>query len=153
VKSELSRPHISGAHHFGFSVRDLDRSIRLYCDVLGAGLVRPPYGGDNPSFAGRMAIVSLGATGLDLFEHARNGGEGVKTMSAAFDAGYAEAMGMVMYTEADVVLMIRPLDRRSSGIIACTACSGPQKLTWNARRYSVMLAASITPRAASTPRC
>jgi hypothetical protein len=76
----------------------------------------------------------------------------VKTMSA-FDAGYAEAMGMVMYTEADVVLMIRPLDRRSSGIIACTTCSGPQKLTSNARRYSVMLAASITPRAASTPRC
>ena len=45
----------------GLSVR-----FRFYCDVLGASLVRPPYGGDSPSFAGRMAIVGLGATGLDL---------------------------------------------------------------------------------------
>ena len=75
MKSEPGHPPISGAHHFGFSVSDLDRSIRFYCDVLGASLVRPPYGGDSPSFAGRMAIVGLGATGLDLFEHAGNGGE------------------------------------------------------------------------------
>ena len=75
VKGELSHPHISGAHHFGFSVRDLDRGIRFYCDVLGAALVRPPYGGDSQSFTGRMAIVGLGATGLDLVEHAKNEGE------------------------------------------------------------------------------
>lgn len=75
VESGLRHPPIGGAHHFGFSVRDLDRSIRFYCDVLGASLVRPPYDGDSPSFAGRMAIVSLGGTGLDLFEHAGNTGE------------------------------------------------------------------------------
>jgi hypothetical protein len=56
-------------------------------------------------------------------------GEG---LSAALDVGYAEYMGMVMYTDDDVVLVIRPLDGRSSGVIACTTCSGPQKLTQQA---------------------
>jgi glyoxylase I family protein len=72
VSSELAPPCLRGAHHFGFSVRDLDRSIRFYCDVLGAVLVRPPYSGDSPAFSGRMAIVAVGATGFDLFEHANN---------------------------------------------------------------------------------
>jgi glyoxylase I family protein len=73
--SELGHPRIGGAHHLGFSVSDLDGSIRFYCDVLGAVVMRPPYAGDNPSFAGRMAIVRLGATALDLFEHAGNEGQ------------------------------------------------------------------------------
>ena len=59
----------------GLSVRDLDRSIRFYCDVLGATLIREPFDGDSPSFSGRMAIVALGTLGLDLFEHAGNEGE------------------------------------------------------------------------------
>ena len=72
-------------------------------------------------------------------------------MSADFDVGYAEYMGMVMYTDPDVVLMIRPLDARNSGIMACTTCTGPQKLTSNARRYSDMFAASITPSCGAYP--
>jgi glyoxylase I family protein len=84
VKSELSRPHISGAHHFGFSVRDLDRSIRFYCDVLGAGLVRPALRRRQAVFCW-LAIVSLGATGLDLFEHASNGGEGFDPARTGLD--------------------------------------------------------------------
>ena len=36
VNSEIGHPQIAGAHHMGLSVRDLDRSIRFYCDVLGA---------------------------------------------------------------------------------------------------------------------
>jgi glyoxylase I family protein len=59
----------------GLSVRDLDRSIRFYCDVLGGALAHEPYDGDSPAFAGRMAIVGIGALGLDLFEHATNGGD------------------------------------------------------------------------------
>jgi hypothetical protein len=35
---------------------------------------------------------------------------------------------VVMYTCADVVLMIRPLAWRSSGVVACTTCTGPQKV-------------------------
>jgi len=59
----------------GFSVRNLDRSIRFYCDVLGAVLFREPYNGDGPSFSGRMVIVGLGTLGVDLIEHAGNQGE------------------------------------------------------------------------------
>ena len=71
----MGHPQIAGVHHMGLSVRDLDCSIRFYCDVLGAALFREPYDGNSPSFSGRMAIVSLGALGLDLIEHASNGGE------------------------------------------------------------------------------
>jgi glyoxylase I family protein len=62
-------------HHLGFSVTNLERSIHFYCDVLGADLWREPYDGDSPSFSGRMALVSLGGLGLDLFEHQGSGGE------------------------------------------------------------------------------
>jgi len=75
VDSKMGHPQVAGVHHMGLSVRDLDRSIRFYCDVLGAALFREPYDGNSPSFSGRMAIVSLGALGLDLIEHASNGGE------------------------------------------------------------------------------
>lgn len=54
---------------------DLDRSIRFYCEVLGARLVREPYEGSRPSFSGRMALVMVGSTGLDLYQHQSNGGE------------------------------------------------------------------------------
>jgi len=72
VRNNLRQPRITGAHHMGSSVRNLDRSIGFYCDVLGAALVREPYDGDSPSFCGRVAVVGLGKLGLDLFEHAGN---------------------------------------------------------------------------------
>ena len=75
----------------------------------------------------------------------------MRILSAALDVGYAEYIGMVMYTDDDVLLMIRPLVARSSGDIARTTCSEPQKLTSNARRYSVMFAASITPSCGAYP--
>lgn len=75
MSTEPAPPHLRGAHHLAFSVTDLERSIAFYCDVLGAALVRPPFDGESPAFSGRMAIVALGATGLDLFEHAANGSE------------------------------------------------------------------------------
>jgi len=61
--------------HFGLSVTDLDRSVAFYCDVLGARLVRPPYAGESPSFFGRMALVMVGSTALDLYQHADNTGD------------------------------------------------------------------------------
>jgi glyoxylase I family protein len=72
---DLCRPQQVEMSHLGFSVTDLDRSIKFYCDVLGAELVRAPYDGDSPSFSGRMALVMLGSNGLDLYEHAGNEGE------------------------------------------------------------------------------
>ncbi|WP_319435578.1 VOC family protein [Mycobacterium sp. RTGN5] len=75
MSTKSTPPRLHGAHHLGLSVRDLERSIAFYCDVLGAVLARSPYEGESPAFSGRMAIVALGSTGLDLFEHAANGDE------------------------------------------------------------------------------
>jgi glyoxylase I family protein len=69
------RPQQVGFSHLGISVTDLDRTVSFYCDVLGGTLVRPPYGGDSPSFSGRMALVHLGTCALDLYEHPGNVGE------------------------------------------------------------------------------
>jgi glyoxylase I family protein len=65
----------AGLSHLGLSVTDLDRSVAFYRDVLGARVVRPPSSGDNPSFAGRMAIIAFGPLGVDLFEHESNRAE------------------------------------------------------------------------------
>jgi glyoxylase I family protein len=67
-----SRLRSSGVQHLGLSVSDLDRSVAFYCDVLGAVLVRPPYPGERSSFDGHMALVMVGSTALDLYEHTRN---------------------------------------------------------------------------------
>ena len=73
---EKPRPlRSSGVHHVGLSVSDLDRSITFYCEVLGGVLVRPPYAGERSAFVGRMALVMLGTTALDLYEHSGNEGE------------------------------------------------------------------------------
>jgi len=47
-----------------------------------------------------------------------------------------------MYTDPDVVLMIRPLDGRSSGVIACTTCT---EVDLERTPVLVIDAASITP--------
>ena len=64
----------TGVSHLGLSVTDVDRSVAFYCDVLGAQLLRPPYGSDRGAF--RMAVVNFGPTGLDLCQHDANQGEG-----------------------------------------------------------------------------
>jgi len=72
---DVKRPQQSGVSHIGLSVTDLDRSIGFYRDVLGALVIRPPFGGDRPPFSGRTAILLLGLTVLDLYEHSSNGAE------------------------------------------------------------------------------
>lgn len=72
MASSPEHPDVTGVHHLGLSVTDLDQSIRFYCDVLGATLIRPRYDGDSEAFSGCMAIVALGLFGLDLFQHADN---------------------------------------------------------------------------------
>jgi glyoxylase I family protein len=75
MASQSEPPAHVGVSHVGFSVADLDRSLRFYCDVLTAVLMVPPCDGFSESFSGRMAIIRLGAHGVDLFQHAGNGGE------------------------------------------------------------------------------
>jgi len=81
--------------HLGFSVTNLDRSIKFYCDALGAVLVRGPSEGDRPAFSGRMALVMLGSNGLDVYEHAGNEGERFEPARTGLDhlALVAESLG------------------------------------------------------------
>lgn len=72
MENGVDRPRLIGVSHLGVSVTNLDRSLRFYCDVLGAPIVRPTYDGDRESFSGRMAAVALGPHALDLFEHVAN---------------------------------------------------------------------------------
>ena len=71
---KVDRPKPSGVDHVGLSVTDLDRSIAFYRDELGALLTVPPFEGYR-GFSGRMAVVLLGLTIVDLYEHGANGGE------------------------------------------------------------------------------
>ena len=64
---------------------DLDRSVAFYCDLLGAVMVRPPFPGTSPSFSGRMAILMLGGTAMDLYEHAGNEGERFRPARTGLD--------------------------------------------------------------------
>jgi len=66
-------PALTGFSHLSLSVTDLDRSLAFYRDVLGAPVMAEPY--VHPRFEGRLALVLVGGTGLDLQEHARNDGE------------------------------------------------------------------------------
>jgi glyoxylase I family protein len=85
VQSEVDRPDPVGLSHLGLSVSNLERSIRFYCDVLGATLARTPYDGDSPAFSGRMAVVIIGSLILDLFEHSGNGGGQFDPSSTGLD--------------------------------------------------------------------
>jgi glyoxylase I family protein len=85
VGIQSERPAQIGLSHVGLSVADLDRSVRFYCDVLGAAMVQPPCGGFSEFFSGRMAILLLGAHALDLFQHADNDGDPFKPGRTGLD--------------------------------------------------------------------
>ena len=76
MESGGGRPRLAGLHHLGISVTDLERSLRFYCDVVGADvLVGDAASVASPAFIGRAAILSLGGRVFDLYEHSRNGGQ------------------------------------------------------------------------------
>src|SRR5688572_22945112 len=69
---------IVGMHHVALSVKDLDRSIHFYCDVLGMEeLAKGLFGGERteritrlPGAHGRSAMLRAGSQHLELFEFA-----------------------------------------------------------------------------------
>ena len=75
MSGDHARPRCVGIGHMGLSVTDLDRSIAFYSDVLGATVVRGPYDGDRPSFAGRMALIRFGSLSVDVYQHVGNRNE------------------------------------------------------------------------------
>ena len=81
---DVVRPQPSGVDHVGLSVTDLDRSISFYRDTLGALVVVAPFEGYR-GFSGRMAIVLLGLTIVDLYEHAANRGESFEPSRTGLD--------------------------------------------------------------------
>jgi len=93
----VDRPQLSGVGHVGLSVTDLDRSISFYCDELGALLTVPPFDGFR-GFSGRMAVLLLGLTVLDLYEHAANRGERFEPSRTGLDH---LALGAESYDEVD----------------------------------------------------
>ncbi len=70
---------MKGLHHVGFTVRDLDASIRFYHDVLGLGFVNEPSPWFDhaalgaavgvPGAALRQVSMALGDTTLELLEY------------------------------------------------------------------------------------
>jgi glyoxylase I family protein len=75
VDNDCDRPRLAGLHHLGISVTNLERSMGFYRDVVGAELLVGPHDGTSPSFIGRMAILSLGGSIFDIYEHSGNKGE------------------------------------------------------------------------------
>jgi len=71
---DVERPPTGlGISHVGLSVRDLERSLAFYCDVLGARVLRPPYDSVRGRF--RMAVIAWGPISFDLCRHDDGEGE------------------------------------------------------------------------------
>lgn len=65
-------PPVTGFVHVSLSVRDLDRSLAFYRDLVGLPVLAPPF--EGTAFEGREAMVLAGPTALCLQEHRRNDG-------------------------------------------------------------------------------
>lgn len=93
MEGESTRPRLAGLHHFGISVANLERSMRFYCDVLGADVLvaETPEGEDQRRFSGRAAILSLGGHVIDLCEHSGNAGDPFDPVRTGLDHFALEA--------------------------------------------------------------
>ena len=70
---------MKAVHHIGLTVRNLDRSIAFYCDVLGFSVIHEPtswFEGPElaravgvPGASLRLAIVTCGGTAIELIEY------------------------------------------------------------------------------------
>ncbi|OBK73621.1 VOC family protein [Mycobacterium sp. 1274761.0] len=75
VAKTSTPPQLQGLHHLGLSITDIERSVRFYCDILGATLLIADASEPDRRFSGRMAILLLGGNILDLCQHPTNPGE------------------------------------------------------------------------------
>jgi len=76
-------PVVKGFTHISLSVRDLDRSLGFYRDLLGLSVLTEPY--DAAVFEGREAMLIAGRAALCLQQHRANAGEAFDPVRTGLD--------------------------------------------------------------------
>jgi glyoxylase I family protein len=74
---------IAGVSHLSLSVRDLDRSLTFYRDVMGLDVFVEPF--DGEVFKGRQAMVLAGRIAISLQAHDANDGSAFSPTRAGLD--------------------------------------------------------------------
>lgn len=81
--SIMATPAIKGFTHISLSVRDLERSLLFYRDLIGLSVLAEPYKGE--AFEGREAMLLAGRTALCLQEHRGRTGDAFDYRRAGLD--------------------------------------------------------------------
>ena len=89
---------IKRLEHVALSVRDMERSLTFYCDLLGMSVIRdlePGLGGDKlgvvvgmPDCRARIVHLDLGGTMLELFQYIDPEGRSLPSEHKQADIGF-----------------------------------------------------------------
>lgn len=95
-QSSKSDPFIKGIHHLGISTSDLDRSLSFYGELMGIEILgKGPFEGEAYTkitalehARGRMAMLRVGDTYIEIFEYERSKGEKRKSNRPVDELGF-----------------------------------------------------------------
>lgn len=138
---------ISGVHHIGIAVKDLDEAVAKYTGVLGTGLQSTH---DVPETGTRLAFLSAGNTQLELLASARPDGS-----IAQFIASHGEGIHHICLEVDDIKksldflsargIPLRDREPRQSPIIGKIAFLQPEAMN------GVTIELVERPKEAKTP--